>query len=140
MPLVAASAMTLPDSAEHEAEEPRLALSGAEFAERLAQMIPDMQVLTPARRLAHILSLSFLYVNAEQLVDDLAAAGFAVHSGSACTSDLKRPSHVLTAMGALTHGNLRVSLPPGCPQQDLDDLAELLVVLVDRQRREAGVL
>ena len=38
------------------------------------------------------------------------ASGFAVASGSACTASTLEPSHVLAAMGALTHGNVRVSL------------------------------
>ena len=31
--------------------------------------------------------------------------GFAVASGSACSASSEHPSHVLAAMGALTHGN-----------------------------------
>ena len=39
--------------------------------------------------------------------------GFAVSSGSSCVADTRRPSHVLAAMGVLTQGNVRVSLPFG---------------------------
>ena len=34
-----------------------------------------------------------------------------VKSGSSCTASTLEPSHVLEAMGVLTHGNVRVSLP-----------------------------
>jgi cysteine desulfurase len=60
------------------------------------------------------------------LVTELDRAGFAVSSGSACTADTLRPSHVLAAMGAITHGNLRVSLPPDATK---DDVAGFLVAL-----------
>ena len=41
---------------------------------------------------------------------ELDRRGFGVASGSACTASSLEPSHVLAAMGALTHGNVRVSL------------------------------
>jgi cysteine desulfurase len=44
-------------------------------------------------------------------VIELDRRGFAVGSGSACTSSTLQPSHVLAAMGMLTHGNVRVTLP-----------------------------
>ncbi len=138
-PLAAAAAMTLP-AEEQDAEERRIRALGDWFGARVRATIPDAAVLGPDRdRLAHIVSLSLLYVNAEQLVDELDRRGFAVHSGSACTSDTRRPSHVLTAIGALTHGNLRVSLPPGCTAEDLRALADALAELVAAQRIEAGV-
>ncbi|HXR68061.1 MAG TPA: aminotransferase, partial [Dermatophilaceae bacterium] len=42
---------------------------------------------------------------------ELDRRGFAVGSGSACTSSTLEPSHVLAATGVLTHGNVRVTLP-----------------------------
>ena len=80
-----------------------------------------------------------LRIDVPEVLDDLARDGFSVHSGSACTSDTRRPSHVLTAIGALTHGNLRISLPPGCSVADVRALAAALPVQVQQQRREAGL-
>ncbi len=75
--------------------------------------IPDTEVfLAPGDRLPHVLAFSCLYVDGEALVTELDRLGFAVASGSACTASSLEPSHVLAAMGALTHGNVRVSLGP----------------------------
>ena len=72
----------------------------------------------PDGRLPHIVTFSCLYIDGEALVTELDRAGFSVSSGSACVADTRQPSHVLAAMGALTHGNVRVSLP-----RDASDLA-----------------
>jgi cysteine desulfurase len=65
----------------------------------------------PDDRLPHVLTFSLLYVDGEALVIELDRRGFAVGSGSACTSSTLQPSHVLAATGVLTHGNVRVTLP-----------------------------
>ena len=57
---------------------------------------------------------------------ELDRRGFEVASGSACTSSTLEPSHVLAAMGALTHGNVRVSV--GRDTTD-DDVERFLAVL-----------
>ena len=76
------------------------------------QRVPDAVVHgDPDARLPHIVTFSCLYVDGEALVTELDRAGFSVSSGSACVADTRQPSHVLAAMGALTHGNVRVSLP-----------------------------
>ena len=62
-------------------------------------------------RLPHVLTFSLLYVDGEALLTELDRRGFAVGSGSACTSSTLEPSHVLAAMGVLTHGNVRITLP-----------------------------
>lgn len=77
-----------------------------------AGALPSVQVVgDPDRRLPHIVTLSVAYVDGEVLVGELDRRGFAVASGSACTSTRLEPSHVLAAMGALTHGNIRITLP-----------------------------
>jgi cysteine desulfurase len=67
-----------------------------------------------------IVAASALYVDGEALVAELDEAGFAVHSGSSCASTSGEPSHVLVAMGALTHGHVRVSVGPETTVADAD--------------------
>lgn len=138
--LAAGAAAALVESQAWRPEEVnRLAVLTDRMRAELAA-IPDVEFLgDPDSRLPHLISLSILYASAEGLVDALAAEGISVDSGSACTSDLATPSHVLTAIGALTQGNLRCSLPPGCAEQDVDVLLSLLPRLVERQRAEAGL-
>lgn len=137
--LAAAAVMSWPSTSADRAEESRLAQITDEMAIWFSQRVSEVDVLGRSdQRLGNVLSTSFLYVNAEQLVDDLARSGFSVHSGSACTSDTLRPSHVLTAMGALTSGNLRISLPPGCPTEEVEELLTVIATLVGEQRRAAG--
>jgi cysteine desulfurase len=72
----------------------------------------DVDVVGDAQDcLPHVLTFSLLYVDGEALSTELDRRGFAVGSGSACTSSTLEPSHVLAAMGVLTHGNVRITLP-----------------------------
>ncbi|MBK8469616.1 MAG: aminotransferase class V-fold PLP-dependent enzyme [Actinomycetales bacterium] len=86
----------------------------------------------PDDRLPHVLTCSFLLADGEALVTELDRRGFAVASGSACTASTLEPSHVLAAMGALTHGNIRLTLPlqavyPGVDRSaDVEDFAAAL--------------
>jgi cysteine desulfurase len=95
--------------------------------------IPDIDVVgDPVNRLPHLVTFSALYVEGEALVLALDRLGFEVSSGSSCTSSTLEPSHVLVAMGALTHGNLRVSLSRDTTTQDVDRfLAVLPGVIAD---------
>ncbi len=95
------------------------------------QTVPDSVVHgDPDARLPHIVTFSCLYVDGEALVTELDRAGFSVSSGSACVADTRQPSHVLAAMGALTHGNVRVSLPRGASAQSVDEFLEVLPRIV----------
>ena len=77
-----------------------------------AAAVPDVEVVgSPEDRLPHVVTFSVLYADGEVLLEELARRGLLVASGSACTSSVLRPSHVLAAMGVLTHGNVRVTLP-----------------------------
>ena len=104
-----------------------------------AATVPDVAVLgDPVDRLPHVVTFSCLYVDGEALLGELDRAGFAVSSGSSCTSDALEPSHVLVAMGALTHGNVRVSLPPGAREADVERFLDVLPGVVARVRRRRG--
>jgi cysteine desulfurase len=104
----------------------------------------DVEVVgDPDDRLPHVLTFSLLYVDGEALVIELDRRGFAVGSGSACTSSTLEPSHVLAAMGVLTHGNVRVTLPldPIAPTL-ADDVSRFIATLpeaVAAVRAQLGV-
>jgi len=68
-------------------------------------------------------------VDGETLVGKLDRAGFAVASGSACSSADPEPSHTLLAMGVeagLARAALRVSLGVGNTEQDVDGFLQAL--------------
>jgi cysteine desulfurase len=99
------------------------------------QRVPDAVVHgDPDARLPHIVTFSCLYVDGEALVTELDRAGFSVSSGSACVADTRQPSHVLAAMGALTHGNVRVSLPRGASDDEVTAFLAALPPIVARIR------
>ena len=87
-----------------------------------ASDLRDVDVVGDAEDcLPHVLTFSLLYVDGEALSTELDRRGFAVGSGSACTSSTLHPSHVLAAAGVLTHGNVRVTLPLGAVAPNLAD-------------------
>ncbi len=141
LPAIVAAAATLRAvQAEGTAELDRLRRLVDRIRERVAAEIPDVEVVgDPERRLPHLITFSCLYVDGEALLHALDRAGFAVSSGSSCTSDTLRPSHVLEAMGVLSHGNVRVSLPRGTRAEDVERFLDTLPILVARVRAEAGV-
>jgi len=106
--------------------------------------VPDTHVVgDPLDRLPHVVTFSSLYVDGEVVVGAFDAAGFAVASGSACTSSTLEPSHVLAAMGVLTHGNVRVTLPlpavsPGLVA-DVDAFCAALSPTIAAVRASLGV-
>lgn len=105
-----------------------------------AAALPDVEVVgDPVDRLPHLVTFSCLYVDGEALVTGLDARGYAVASGSACTASTLEPSHVLAAMGALTHGNVRVSLTRDTTEQDVEGFLAALPEVVRAIRTEAGM-
>lgn len=117
--------------------DPRRALV-ARIREAAAR-IPDTEVVgDPEDRLPHVVTFSCLYVDGEQLLERLDHAGFAVGSGSACTASTLEPSHVLAAMGVLTHGNVRIGLPRGITAEDVDRLCGALPTAVAEVRALLG--
>lgn len=141
-PLAAAAAMTFPPAGPLiRDEDDRLRMLADQVRAGLRDRVGLVELHGDEQhRLSWLVSASLLYVSAEELLDALAAEGFAIGSGSACTSDTRRPSHVLTAIGALTSGNLRISLPPGARAEELEDLVDAIARHVAQQRRDAGVV
>ena len=112
----------------------------ARIRDRVPALVPDCVVHgDPDGRLPHIVALSCLYIDGESLVIELDKAGFSVSSGSACASETGQPSHVLAAMGAITHGSIRVSLPRGTTAGQVDEFLTVLPPIVARLRATAGI-
>ena len=93
----------------------------------------------PDRRLPHLVTFSCLYVDGEALVTELDRRGFGIASGSACTASTLTPSHVLEAMGVLTHGNVRLSLQRDSTRADVDAFCDALPGVVAEIRSRVGL-
>jgi cysteine desulfurase len=112
----------------------------ARIRETVAATVPDVEVVgAPEDRLPHLLTFSCLYVDGEALVTELDRRGFGVASGSACTASTLTPSHVLEAMGVLTHGNLRLGLTRDTTDEEVDELLALLPDVVAELRGRVGL-
>src|SRR5437764_1047433 len=92
----------------------------------------------PQARLPHIVAFSCLYVAGEALMTELDQAGYRVSSGSSCSSSALTPSHVLVAMGVLTHGNVRLGLHAGVSEAAVTGFLDALPPIVARLREQVG--
>lgn len=105
-----------------------------------AGALPDTEVVgDPVGRLPHLVTFSCLYVSGDELVSGLDRRGFGVASGSACTASTLEPSHVLAAMGALTHGNVRVSLRRDTAEDEVEEFCAALTDVVTGIRAGIGL-
>ncbi len=140
VPAIVAAAAALAARLETaEVEAARLSALVERIRKTVAAVVPDVEVVgDPVHRLPHLVTFSCLYVNGEALVTELDRLGFAVNSGSSCTSSTLRPSHVLEAMGVLSHGNVRVSLPLGTSAEDVDRFLAAVPDVVARLRAVVG--
>ena len=144
LPSVLSAALGLQDALARAARESARQRSLVDrLRERVAATVPDVEVVgDPVDRLPHVVTFSCLFVDGETLAGELDRAGFAVGSGSACSTDADRepgrPSHVLAAMGVLTEGNVRLSLHPDVSADDVEAFLTVLPGAVERARAAAG--
>ena len=136
LPLVIAAAVALEEWATNEVQENgRLRLLSKKLRDEITGSIENCDVAGNLdQSLPHITSFSFLYVEGEELLRKLDIRGFAVDSGSACTAEDLQPSHVLAAMGLLTHGNIRITLHHGTTPEQVSELAESIRIAVTQLR------
>ena len=112
----------------------------ARVREQIAATVPDVEIVgDPEARLPHLVTFSCLYVDGEALVTELDRHGLGVASGSACAASTLTPSHVLTAMGALTHGNVRLSLTRETTTADVERFLAVLPGVVTELRARVGM-
>jgi cysteine desulfurase len=138
--IVAAAASLRAVQAEAAQEAVRLRELTERIRAGVPRLVPDAEVVgDPVRRLPGVVTFSCLYVDGETLLHELDRAGFSVSSGSSCTSSTLTPSHVLTAMGVLSEGNVRVSLPFGTAGPDVERFLEVLPGAVAAVREKLGV-
>ncbi|WP_279328788.1 cysteine desulfurase/sulfurtransferase TusA family protein [Streptomyces sp. OS603R] len=137
--IVAAAASLRAVRAEAAQEAARLRELTDRIRARVPELVPDVEVVgDPERRLPGVVTFSCLYVDGETVLHELDRAGFSVSSGSSCTSSTLTPSHVLRAMGVLSEGNVRVSLPPGTEEQDVERFLGVLPGVVAGVREKLG--
>ncbi len=129
-----ARAVELWDPADNE----RIAALQDYLAAKIAETLTDYRLTGhPTRRVPHIFSMVVEQVEGESMLVHLDTEGFAVSTGSACSSKTLQGSHVLKAVGLppeISHGSLRVSLSRFNTQAEIDAFVEALVPTVERLR------
>ncbi|MEW2494555.1 aminotransferase class V-fold PLP-dependent enzyme [Streptomyces nodosus] len=140
IPAIVAAAASLRAVREQAAvESVRLRELTERIRARVPELVPDVEVVgDPRRRLPGIVTFSCLYVDGESLLHELDRADFSVSSGSSCTSSTLTPSHVLKAMGVLSEGNVRISLPSGTSAEEVDRFLSVLPDTVAAVRGKLG--
>ena len=109
-------------------EQDRLAQLRDRLEKGITASVPDVVVNgAEAPRLPNTTNICFRGVEGEAMVIALDMRGFAVSTGSACSSGAVEPSHVLTAIGLArkdARSTLRISLGRGNNSAQVDDLIE----------------
>ncbi len=104
----------------------------------IIETIPDVIINgNTDKRLYNTLNVSIRYIEGESILAFLDNQGFALSSGSACSSKSLEPSHVLLALGLKheeAHGSLRISLGKYNKKEDADKLLEVLPPIVEKLR------
>jgi cysteine desulfurase len=133
----AAAAALASGTLEAEREQARAwtsAIVAAAGAGRLGTGVDVLGDPDPDGRLPSLVCLAVAGVEAEPVLLGLDAAGVAVHSGSACSSEALVPSPVLEAMGADAERSLRISVGWSTTEADVAAVGEALPDVVARLR------
>jgi cysteine desulfurase len=106
--------------------------------------IPKVELAGDASKNSpHIAAFLVEGVEGEAVMLLLSDQGIAASSGSACTSGLLEPSHVLLAMGykpEQAHGSLRFSLGKDSTEEEIEKVIKILPKIVQKLRRMAPKL
>jgi cysteine desulfurase len=124
-------------------DEGKLGQLSHEFYTKVTQHIPNVHLNGhKTERLPGILNLSFDDCASDSLLQNLDLKGIAVSGGSACTSGMAEPSHVLSALGLpmnLAISAVRFSLGRGNTAEEMEYTVETLKEIVGRLRRMTKV-
>jgi cysteine desulfurase len=131
-------------AAEQAALAARLTALRDDLERRLLALVPDAVINAwQAARAPHVSNVSIPGTDSEAMLMHLDLAGIACSSGSACTTGMVEPSHVLTAMGVppeLGAGALRFSFGRTSTAEDVDAVIEAFPKIVEKVRALAAVL
>ena len=127
-----------------------ITLNRSEIAKSLGTLINDLRQLLssnlditllgdPVARVPHVLAAVIKNIDGEALVSGLSKRGFAISSGSSCTPDQVKPSHVLAAMGFGEQINIRISLPFDTNDADILDFIKALNETMKELKESAGI-
>jgi cysteine desulfurase len=120
------------------AESPRIAALRDRLERDALERVPGTSVNgDAAARVPNTTNISFDGVEAESLLIALDLEGFAVSTGSACSSGTLEPSHVLRAMGFSSHrtqNSIRFSLGAGNTGEEVEQLIAKLPAVVEKLR------
>lgn len=120
-------------------ENPRQAALRDKLIAGVLETIPHSQLTGhPTRRSPNNASFVFKGADAESMLMHLDMAGIQAASGSACTSGMPEPSHVLTAMGLpheLALGALRLTVGRQTTAADIDAVLEVLPGIIEKVRQ-----
>jgi cysteine desulfurase len=127
-----------------------ITLNRSEIAKSLGTLINDLRQLLssnlditllgdPVARVPHVLAAIIKDIDGEALVSGLSKRGFAISSGSSCTPDQVKPSHVLAAMGFEGQINIRISLPFNANDADNLDFVKALNETMKELKESAGI-
>lgn len=112
------------------------------FEPKLLAAIPDVRIFGQShQRTANTSMFCVPGLEGETLLMQMDLMGFAVASGSACSSGKREPSHVLLAMGLPEHqarSSLRVSFGLEHDEQTADALIAALCKIKQRLRQMSG--
>ncbi len=112
------------------------------FEARVLAELEDVEVNgSTVERLPNTSNLLFRGLSGEMLLIALDTAGFAISTGSACSSGSIEPSHALLAMGrsiAEARSSLRFSFGRTNSRDEVDQLASAVIAAVQRLRKRQG--
>jgi cysteine desulfurase len=132
-----AKALELVD-ARRETENPRQARLRDQLIAGILSQIPESRLTGhPSRRLPNNASFVFAGCEADAILMHLDMAGIQAASGSACTTGMPEPSHVLTAMGLphdLALGALRLTVGRQTGAEDIETTLTLLPGIIEKIR------
>ncbi len=103
----------------------------------LVSRIPDATVFGAGERLPGTVNMGFDGIEGDTLMMAMDLKGIAISTGSACMTESRTLSHVLTAMGVpptLTKGSVRFSLGRDNTEAEIDTVIETTVQIVARLR------